>query len=114
MAGLANKVIVLNNESMGQGNPVLGATILASLLRTLVQASELPKAIFCYNGGVKLLVEGSPVLAHLQELAEMGVPVQACKTCVDFFGLRDELKVGEISTMAQYVEYLETCDVVTL
>ncbi len=114
MAGLANKVIVLNNEGMGQGNPVLGATILAGFLRTLLEAPERPKAIFCYNGGVKLLVEGSPVLAHLQELASLGIPVQACKTCVDFFNLREHMRVGEISSMAQYVEYLETCEVVTL
>lgn len=114
MTRLANKVIVLNHEGMGHGNPALGATILANLLRLLAQAEERPKAVFCYNDGVKLLVEGSPVLQHLQELAEAGVPIQACKTCVDFYNLRDQLRVGEISSMAQFVEYLETCEVVTL
>lgn len=111
---MRDKVIVLREEGMGAGNPALGATILASFLRLCQEAPEKPRAIFCYNGGVKLLCEGSPVLAHLQELQAMGVKVQACKTCIDFFHLHDALKVGEISTMGQLVEYVQTYEVVTL
>lgn len=107
-------MIVLRNEGMGQGDEILGQTILANFLRMVAQCGDKPKAIFCYNGGVKLLVEGSPVLAYLQELAELGVPVQACKTCVDTFGIREQLKVGEVSTMGQFLEYVQEYEIVPL
>lgn len=112
--GLSNKVIVLNHDGMGHGDPVLGQTILASFLRLCQQSAEKPRAIFLYNGGVKLLTAESPVLAHLQELAGMSVPIQACKTCVDSFGIRDQLQAGEVSTMGQLVEHMQQYEIVTL
>ena len=111
---MTNKVIVLRNEGMGQGDDTLGQVILASFLRMIQQAPEKPKAFFLYNGAVKLLAEGSPVLAHFQELQAMGVPIQACKTCIDSFNLREQMRAGEVSTMAQLVEYVQTCEIVTL
>lgn len=111
---MTNKVIVLRSEFMGQGSETLGQVILANFLRLLAESHEKPRAIFLYNGGVKLTTADSPVLAHLQELAEKGIPVQACKTCVDSFGIRDAMQVGELSTMAQFVEYVATCEIVTL
>ena len=114
MASMADKVIVLRSEYMGQGSDSLGQVILASFLRLLAESHEKPRAIFLYNGGVKLLTDESPVLALLQELAEKGIPIQACKTCVDSFGIRETMKAGELSTMAQFVEYVATCEIVTL
>lgn len=114
MAGLANKVLVLRNEGMGEGDKVLGSTILASFLRLCLESPEKPKAIFCYNGGVKLLTEESLVVGHLQELAAAGVKLEACRTCVDFYGLRERLKAGELSSMAAFMEYLQNDEVVML
>jgi sulfur relay (sulfurtransferase) complex TusBCD TusD component (DsrE family) len=114
MAGLANKVIVLRGEGMGQGDNMLGSTILASFLRLCLESAEKPKAIFCYNGGVKLLTGESLVLAHLQELVEAGVKVEACRTCVDFYGIREQMRVGELSSMGAFMEYLQTSEVVML
>lgn len=114
MSGLAGKVIVLRGEGMGQGDNVLGSTILASFLRLALEAPEKPKAIFCYNGGVKLLTKDSLVLTHLQELAAAGVPIQACRTCVDFFQIRDELQVGELSNIGVFMEYVKNDEVITL
>ncbi len=114
MAGLANKVVILRNAGMGEGDDLLGSTILASFLRLVAESPEKPKAIFCYNGGVKLLKGDSLVLAHLQELAAAGVPVQACRTCVDFFGLREAMQVGELSSMAAYMEYVQNDELLVL
>lgn len=114
MAGLANKVIILRGEGMGEGSNLLGSTILANFLRLCLEAAEKPRAIFCYNGGVKLLTADSLVLAHLQELVAAGVPVQACRTCVDFFGIREQMQVGELSSMATFMEYLESYELVML
>lgn len=112
MSELSEKVIVLGSAGMGRGDEALGQTILGNFLHLLATGPDKPRAVFCYNSGVKLLIPGSPVLQHLQALAERGVSIQACKTCVDFYGLRDQLQVGELSTMAQFLEYVRECEVV--
>jgi peroxiredoxin family protein len=43
------------------------------------------------------VVEGSEVLDDMEKLVQAGVQILACGTCLDFFGLKDKLKVGEIS-----------------
>jgi len=99
---------------MGEGDRVLGNTILANFLRLCLEAPEKPHAVFCYNGGVKLLTGDSLVVSHLQELARAGVPVEACRTCVDHFGIREQMQVGELSTMAKFMEYVQEYEVVIL
>lgn len=114
MAGLGRKVIVLRSDGMGDGDPVLGNTILANFLRLCLEAQEKPHAVFCYNAGVKLLTGDSLVVAHLQELARAGVPIEACRTCVDSYGIREQMRVGELSTMAKFMEYVQEYEVVML
>ena len=53
------------------------------------------------NAGVKLAVEGSESLANLRKLAERGVEVLACGTCLEFFQLTDALGVGRITNMTR-------------
>ena len=93
------RVLLLGSEGMGRGDDRLGLTILGNLLKTLVANPLRPEKIVCWNAGVKLLTGTSPVVAALQDLEGIGVEILACKTCVEFFGLQDQLLAGEISTM---------------
>jgi len=43
--------------------------------------------------------EGSDVLETLKTLSERGVEILSCGTCLDFYGLKENLKVGGISNM---------------
>jgi intracellular sulfur oxidation DsrE/DsrF family protein len=70
----------------------------------LVENEMLPAAICLYTEGVKMVVEGSPVLTELQQLAALGVDVIVCNTCLDYFDLRDKLRVGVVGGMADIVE----------
>lgn len=87
---------------MGGGDQRLGVALLANFLR-LLQETETTniKAIVCYNDAVRLLTAGSPVLGHLTALAQAGVPILACRTCVEYFDLEDQLAVGSLGSMAQ-------------
>ena len=55
---------------------------------------------------MKLLAEGSPVLPPLAGLAEAGVDLVACGTCVDHFELRGRIKVGRVSGMDEILGLL--------
>jgi len=64
----------------------------------------LPKAVIFYNSGVKLAVEGSEVLEDLKTLADAGVEIVACGTCLEFYQLKEKLAVGKIVNMLDIVE----------
>ena len=94
-------VIVINSESMGQGDAGLGAKLLDNFLRTLPGVEPRPAAIIFYNASVRILGEGSPCLDALRELDEAGVELLACVTCLEFFALRERLAVGQVSNMRE-------------
>ena len=84
---------------LGQGDDQLGAILMKSFFVSLQELQPAPRAILLLNGGVHLAVEGSPVLAGLQELSRRGVNVLVCGTCLDFFQLKDKLAVGSVTNM---------------
>ena len=99
-----SKVVVLSGELMGSGDDELGATLMKAFVFALTQQDELPAAILAYNGGVHLTVEGSPVLDDLKKLAEAGVEIFSCGTCLNHFGIADKLAVGEVTNMYVIVQ----------
>jgi len=97
-------VIVLSDNRMGRGDDVLGDVLIRGFIHTLGQLKPLPDTIICYNAGVKLAVKDSTVLDDLQQLAEAGVDILVCGTCVNYFGLGEQIAVGHISNMYDILE----------
>jgi intracellular sulfur oxidation DsrE/DsrF family protein len=89
---------------MGCAENELQVKLLRTYLTILDEADALPAAICLYTEGVKLVVEGSPVLDQLEKLEDRGVRLICCSTCLDYFGLRDKVKVGIVGGMADIVE----------
>jgi len=105
-AAPAGCVMVLSSERMGRGDDALGAILMRSLLYTLGEVEPAPKTLILYNSGVKLAVEGSPVLEELATLQARGVEILVCGTCLGYFDLKDRLQVGTISNMYAIAEAL--------
>ena len=70
----------------------------------LTQLDELPETVLMYNGGVKLACTGSSSLDDLRALAEAGVEIMSCGTCLNHYGLAERLEVGEATNMYVIVE----------
>jgi sulfur relay (sulfurtransferase) complex TusBCD TusD component (DsrE family) len=51
------------------------------------------------NSGIKLAVEDDQCITTLEALVGKGVQVLVCGTCLDYYGLLDELKVGTVGNM---------------
>ncbi len=94
-----NFVVLVNKEGMGNAAPELQMRLMATCLKLLVENGTLPKAICFYAEGVKLVVEGSPVLEQLHELEGKGVHLIICQTCLNYYNLREKVKVGIIGGM---------------
>ncbi|HUJ28860.1 MAG TPA: sulfurtransferase-like selenium metabolism protein YedF [Myxococcales bacterium] len=97
-------VIILNAETLGRGDDVLGAKIMGSYLRTLGTIDPKPEAMVFYNAAVKLLSPQSPHLEALRALEHAGVDLLACVTCLEHFQLVGNLAVGHVSNMREIVQ----------
>ena len=92
-------VFLFTRSTLGSGSDELGAILMKSFFVSLLELSAQPQAIMLLNSGVYLAVEGSPVLAALQELSQRGVSIMVCGTCLDYFSLKDKLVVGSVTNM---------------
>lgn len=103
-AGLRTALMV-TSDVLGP-EPELGAVLMRAFLGTLTQATEPPARLLFLNRGVHLTTEGSEVIEVLREVEATGVEVFSCGTCLEFFGKRDQLRVGKVSNMYDTVETL--------
>lgn len=101
-------VYLISQDTLGHGNTELGAMLMKSFMYTLLEREPRPQTIMFINSGVKLTVLGSPVLEHLQQMAERGVQILSCGTCLDFYHLKDKLAVGGITNMFTIVDELSS------
>jgi len=92
-------VVAISSNTMGRGDDELGQVLLRSYLHALTETTPRPDILIFFNSGVKLTVEGSRSLDDLRLLADAGVQILLCGTCVGHFNLKDHVAVGEISNM---------------
>lgn len=108
------KVFLIQSEGLGRGDDKLGGLLLANFLRLLGESKDKPGTIIFWNGGVRLVCEGSSVLTHLKRLEEQGVEILACTTCLEYFDLVDKIKVGKPTTMVKSIQSIFNSDMVCL
>ncbi|WP_028584134.1 sulfurtransferase-like selenium metabolism protein YedF [Desulfogranum mediterraneum] len=92
-------IYVIAADTMGRGDDELGWALLQTFVQTIKEVEPLPEKILFYNGGVKLVTEGSGALEALLALQQLQVEILVCGTCLDFYGLKSAIKVGQISNM---------------
>lgn len=100
-------VVYISSSCMGRGQDELGEVLMRNFICTLLESSELPSTLLMVNSGVKLACEGSSVLEPLQHLADAGMSINVCGLCLEFYELKDQLKVGQVSNMLDTVEAMQ-------
>jgi len=101
-----NFVVAVDTDIMGRGSEELGKTLMKGFLFAVSQLQTLPSTILFYNGGAKLTVEGSDSLDDLKTMEAQGVEILTCGTCLNFYGLTEQLAVGGVTNMYTIVENL--------
>ena len=102
-----NLVIQVSSDAMGAGSDELGRSLMKAFVYAVTQQDELPATMLFYNGGAHLTCEGSPCLDDLKALAEQGVEILTCGTCLNYYGIADKLAVGEVTNMYVICQKLE-------
>ena len=111
---MQSKVILIQSDGLGRGDDQLGVMLMANFLRLLGESKEKPETLIFWNTGVRLVCEDSNVLGHLKRLEDQGVEILACTTCLEYFDLVDQLKVGKPTTMVKSIQSLLNSEIVCL
>ena len=103
-------VLTFTRNGMGDAPEGLQEALAVKYLSLLSQEADLPSQILFYTEGVKLVCEGSPVIGWLKTLEEKGVELSICSTCLEFFGLSDPIRVGQVGGMPGILKPLQKAE----
>jgi selenium metabolism protein YedF len=107
---LSKKMVVyINSATLGIGNDDLGTTLMGVYLDTLANFAADISHLILVNSGVKLACRNSAVTEQLLNLANTGISVLSCGTCLNYFKLADDLAVGSVSNMFEIIETMKDC-----
>lgn len=104
--GTGPTLVQITAATMGTGDDDLGRLLMRSFVKTQMQLEKKPDAMVFYNDGVRLCCEGSLLVEDLRSIAEAGVEIIACGTCLNFFNLADKLAVGRGTDMLEIASLL--------
>lgn len=99
-------IVIFDSNIMGTGNSDLGKLLIKGFLTALSEHDEKPTEIICYNSGVLLAENNTETANYLKKILEMGVRVKLCGTCLDFYGIQNNIAVGEITNMFYILQKL--------
>ena len=98
------RVVVLSADTMGTGDEKLGKKLMKAFIFALTSQDEIPAKVICYNSGARLTTVDADTIKDLKTLEAAGTTVMTCGTCLDFYGLKEQLQVGIVSNMYDIVE----------
>jgi selenium metabolism protein YedF len=99
-------VVMIGADHLGEGAEELGKMLIKGFVFSLTQLNPKPEAVLFLNGGARLTSEGSNVVPDLAEMLKNGVKILTCGTCVNYYGLKEKLAVGEITDMMGIVDII--------
>ncbi len=101
----------ISSDTIGHQDPELGKRLMHSFFIKLLLADKKPSHILFLEKGVRLLLPEFTAVDALKILSEeSGVTLLACVTCLDYYGIKDKIEVGEVSTMLEIIEIMHESD----
>ena len=99
--------VFVGRDIIGDGDRELGTNLMRMFFYTLSQGEDRPGAVLFMNAGVRLPTLDGQVVEHLKALAAAGVEILVCGTCLNFYGLTEQLRVGTVSNMYDIVTRMQ-------
>ncbi len=102
-------MIIIGTDSLGKDED-LGKKLVKGFFDTMKVYKQLPHIMFFLNAGVKLTTVNEETVAVLKEIADLGVEIYSCGTCLKHYDLESELKVGNRGATNHIVEGMQDFD----
>lgn len=109
-SGAPKVIVFVTSDLLGVGDEELGRILMRAFVKTIKDLEPRPAQLIFANSGVRLTTEGSGLTRDLRGLAESGVEVISCGTCLDYYGLVEKLEVGRASNMFEIASALVGAD----
>ena len=110
-SGQKQKIMVLiSTDRLGIGDDELGKKLIISFIKTIREMGDELWRLVLVNSGVKLVIDGSPVLEDLVAYDNDGLIILVCGTCLTHFGLLEAKKIGETTNMLDIVTAMQLAD----
>lgn len=103
-------VLLFTRNGLGEAPNDLQGKLTQKFLSLIIESGLLPAKILFYTDGVKLACAGSPVLEQLKQLEAKGIELVLCKTCLDYFGLENQVESGIVGGMPDIIEAMSKAD----
>jgi selenium metabolism protein YedF len=102
-------LLIIGTDSLGKDED-LGKKLMKGFFDTMKVYKQLPHTLFFLNAGVKLTTMNDETVSVLKEIADLGVEIYSCGTCLKHYNLEAELKVGNRGTTNHLVEGMQGFD----
>jgi sulfur relay (sulfurtransferase) complex TusBCD TusD component (DsrE family) len=97
-------VLLFTRNGLGEAPAELQGKLALKFLALINEHNMFPAKILFYTEGVKLACVGSPVIDQLKQLEAKGVELVLCQTCLDFLGLKEQVRAGIVGGMPDIIE----------
>ena len=104
-----NFTILVMSELFGNGSDELSNVLMKSYFYALDESITLPSNIIFINSGVKLLTNEN-IIENIDSLREKGVSIYYCGICVDYYSIKDKVRLDEITNMYSIIDILNNSD----
>jgi len=94
--------VFFNTNAIGTNVGELGGNLAKMAIFTLSESVNIPSYVLFMNEGVKLVAGDNvqqQIVDNLNTLIEKGSKVLVCGTCLNFYEITEQLKVGTVSNM---------------
>jgi selenium metabolism protein YedF len=107
---MSNFVYYISSDKMGSQDPELGKVLMRNFFLKLIDEEEYPTHILFVERGVQLLLPDFQGIEGMSILQSRGVKLLACQTCLDYYGIRERIQVGEVSNMPAIIHTMHDAD----
>jgi len=102
--------VFFGKDYIGEGDYTLGNNLAKMMLYTLSEGEDIPAYVIFMNSGVKMPTsDKQDIINSLNVLIEKGTQILVCGTCLNYYNLTSQLKVGIASNMYEIVEKMQKC-----
>lgn len=105
-----NSCVFISSDKIGEGDIELGKILMKGFVYTLTETKPYSRYIILVNSGVNLSTSNEDTIENLKKLENFGVEIVSCGTCLDFYNLKESLKVGRVSNMYDILEIMKNTD----
>ncbi|MDI1472510.1 MAG: sulfurtransferase-like selenium metabolism protein YedF [Thermodesulfovibrio sp.] len=96
-------LLIISSDIIGRDEK-LGRILMKAFLETMIAIKQLPDVIFLMNTAVKLTTIDEEFVELFKKIESMGTEIFTCGTCLKYYNLEEQLKVGYRGTTNHFVE----------